>query len=150
MMNQNLCLRSSIKPALKRSLLFRGTLLATLGIALLIYAGLTLSVATLEHWGLPIFGISLALITAGLLPYKRLTRLEMHPHELLLTSDHEIRFFQKRTLCITLSWENIEKIAYVDHPSRYGIALWLKNPDSKVFFPFFSERSYHEMIDFFN
>lgn len=163
-MNDNLRLRSSIRPALKRSLLFRGTLIASAGIALLLFASLTLPVTSLAHWGIFILGISLVLITAGLLPYKRLTRLEIQPHELLLTNQ-EISFFQNRIPRLTLLWSNIEKTSYIDHPSQYGIALWLKNPDPALenmiqkcrkrygcdlFFPFFSARSYREMIEFFN
>ncbi|MCE5318367.1 MAG: hypothetical protein LLG04_13535 [Parachlamydia sp.] len=164
-MIETLRLRTSIKPALKKALLFRGTLIATAGIALLLFAGLTLPVASLERWGLFILGIALLLITVGLLPYKRLTRLEIQPHELLLTTNQEISFFQNRIPRLTLIWSNIEKSAYIDHHSQYGIALWLKNPDPALentiqkcrqcygcdlFFPFFSARSYQEMIEFFN
>lgn len=160
----SLSLRSSIKPALKRSLLLRGTLFASVGIAFLIYAGMAFSVQNLEFWGLPILGVSLALITAGLLPYKRMARLEVQPYELLLTSDQGIRFFQNRVLCCKLSWDNIARIVYVDHPRRYGIALWLKNQEQAegkmiqkcrlrygcdLFFPFFSKRSHLEMVDFY-
>lgn len=160
-MSQTLHLRSSIKPALKKKLLLSGTLVASAGILLMLVSGLALSVETLEVWGLPVLGISLAMITAGLLPYKRLTRLEVQPHELLLTADHEIHFYYNHRPCFTLSWDNIAKTAYVDHPSHYGIALWLKNPDPAIlkcynrkdcdlFFPFFSPNSYQEMVNFIN
>lgn len=173
-MSNTLTLRSSLKPALKRATLYRGSLLACLGICLLLFGGISLTATTLARWGLLVMGAGLALITTGLLPYQRLTRLEIQPHELLLIPDTGVRFSQHRKPCFTIPWTSIEKTAYIDQPSHYGIAICLKHPipekvivhdpsfrfqqmlqkcrsshSCDIFVPYFSKRSYEEMLDFF-
>lgn len=171
--SHTLTLRSSLKPALKQSALYRGTLLAFPGICLLLFGGIFLKETSLALWGFPLMGAGLALITAGLLPYRRLTRLETVPHELLLISDMGVRYSQNRKPCFTIPWSSIAKTAYLDHPDHYGIAIWLERPISRhctilnsasldatfkivqsrdrcdVFLPYFSKRSYQDMLDFF-
>lgn len=168
----NLLLRSSVKSTMKRFVLFRGTFLAGLGAALMLFTGAFLPRGTLALWGLLCFGIGLGLITLGLLPYRRLTRLENKPFEILL-SQGLLSFISKGIKKFSVPFASIEKTGFVDDRHQYGICLWLKKPAQEkvivhdpgfdmaafqnkskakhgcdLFLPYFSKRSYEEMRDF--
>jgi hypothetical protein len=148
-----LVLRSSIRPSLKHSLLQRGTFLGFIGGLLFLLAGIFLPLPQLSIWGLPVLGAAFALITAGLLPYRRLSHLEMHPHEISLT-EQRLRFSRSGKPSFTLPLSCIKRIDYRDAPRHYGIAIWLKNPlpakeGCDIFLPYFSKRSFDEMKEFY-
>ncbi len=165
----SLILRSSIKPALKRTLLLRGTLLAFIGMSLLLSTGIS---SIEQKWGLLALITALVLVTTGLLPYRRLTRLEMNPHEILIT-ENGICFSRRRKPCFTVPQASIDRMEYRDSLSQYGFAFWLKNAAPEkvtihdrsfdwekftqqclsqygcaVFIPYFSKRSFDEMQEF--
>ncbi len=164
-------LRSSINSSLKRYVLLRGTFLAFLGMALIAYCGAFLAPETLHIWGLPAFLIGLALITVGLLPYRRLTQLELKPHEIILDDTSSLKFFSKGRPLFSLPFADIAKMEYIDEKYRYGIGLWLKKPfpekilihdshfDMKafqtrsqkkagcdIFLPYFTKRSFEAVV----
>lgn len=168
-----LALKSIIKPSLKKVALLRGTILGILGIALWLYGGIFLSTNSLTIWGWPIFIVGLLLITWGLLPYRKLTRLENNPNEIIVTDLEEL-YFKQGTPVFKIALENIEEMAYVDNNSHYGIGLWIKKPQTKnilvlhptldlkaylkdcqnryfcdVFLPNFSKRSFKELEELF-
>lgn len=121
-------LRSTIHSELKRFKLIRGTLLGGVGILWLAYFGSFLPLQVLEIWGLPIFFIGLGLILAGLLPYRQLNKLEIHPHEIVFDEANSLnmRLYGKSTW--TLPSQAIERMAYISvDRSTYGIAIWLKD-----------------------
>lgn len=169
-----LTLRSSVKSSLKKSVILRGSLLGALGIALWLYGGIFLSMATLSTWGWPIFLIGGILIALGLWPYRKLTRLENKPHEMVVTDLEELYFSQSGVPLFQISLENIEEMAFLDDDKRYGIGLWIKNPANKyikvlhpginlntylmdcqkryfcdVFLPYFSKLSFQELEDLY-
>lgn len=169
-----LTLRSSIKSSLKKSMILRGSLLSVLGVALWLYGGIFLSINTLSTWGWPIFLIGGILITIGLLPYRKLTRLENKPHEIVVTDLEELYFSQMGVPLLKISLGNIEEMAFLDDDKRYGIGLWIKKPINKnvqvlhpgidlntylkdcqkryfcdVFFPYFSKRSFQELEELY-
>lgn len=157
-------LRSSIKTSLMRHTLMKGTLLAIVGAGILVYAGIVMPKDTLSLWGLPLLLISGGLITWGMLPYRKLTRLEKKPDELVLTNSH-LHYLPGGKPALTIPQQSIERIAYLDRGTIYGIAIELKHPspekvivqnnfnaeqfekrsreryDCDLFFPFFSENS---------
>lgn len=118
--------RSSIRPSLLHSVLFQGSLLAFFGMLLLLGTGAFLSQESLKHWGLLIFFMSIGLIAIGMLPYRRLTRLEINPHEIVLEKDH-LHFFMKKKCLISIPLKNIEKMSFIELGRVYGIGIWLKN-----------------------
>lgn len=154
-MNNNLKLRSSIRSSLLRFTLWKGTLMAALGASVLLYAGLYMPVDTLNKWGLPMLLVGGGLITLGLLPYRKLKRLEIKPDELMLSETH-LQFTSQGKLMITIPLQSIDKTAYLEEGRQYGIGVWLKKPlprlpssqqkmqrfGCSLFFPYFSERAY--------
>lgn len=169
-----LTLRSSVKSSFKKSVLVRGTILAVLGVSLWLYGGIFLSIATLSTWGWPILLLGGALIIIGLLPYRKLSRLENKPHEIIVTDLEELYFSLQGTPMFKIALEHIEEMAYLDDDNRYGIGLWVKDPKNKniivthptlefnaylkncqkqylcdVFFPYFSKRSFQELEELY-
>lgn len=153
-----LTLRSSLKPALMKSMLWQGTILAALGAILLLLGGILLPPTELNNWGLPVFIVSIALITIGLLPYRRLRRLETKPYRIIVDKDWLELTLQDKTL-LSIPWESIEKFIYIDQKQMYGIGIILKKPLPKqvviytkkrilfsqecdVFLPYFSKHAY--------
>ena len=152
-------LRSSIKSSYKRYVLFRGTLIAVIGALLIVMSGIYLPVQEMRIWGLPALVVGVGLIALGLLPYRRLSRLEDKPNEIILL-DKEFQFFTKGKKVFTIPYASIDKIDHMDNRCCYGIALWIKkSPEQKVivhdkkasfskkqngdiFLPNFTERSY--------
>lgn len=170
---QNLKLRSSIKPELMRRTLFRGTIVAAIGGIVLLYGALFLPTEFLTRWGLPIAVLAGILVTVGLLPYKRLVKLGKQPYELVAIEDKSLQFFSHGRHIFTIPTNSIEKLTYIERKNVYGIGLKLKKPlpeklsvhDSRYpverfqtrsrkvfnhdfFFPYFTQRSYDDLINF--
>lgn len=166
--------RSSIHRALKKSVLLRGTIWASIGVLLWVLAGVFLPLSVLTIWGAPILLLGGALIVVGLLPYRRLSRQENKPNELILTELDELYIFFERTGMFKVELKNIETMAYLDDDTRYGIGLWIKypkkshitllNPHIKIdeylkncqkdyqcdiFLPYFSKRTYQEIEEIY-
>ncbi len=162
--------RSSIKPSLKRSLLWRGSFLAALGIALLIYAGTTFPVTSLQFWGPLFFFGGGSLIVIGLLPYRKICRLEHCPYELYIGDRNHLCFLQGGKPLLDIPFNSIRQIGYLDNGNHYGVLIWLKQPlpdkifvyssscrgkfrlvkiknsmEKGVFLPYFSERSFNSI-----
>ncbi len=166
----SITLRTSIKGDLKRFLILRGSLLALIGIALLVYSGAFISLQTLANWGIAIWFISFILIALGLIPYRRITRLEENPNTLTITDDGNLHYLRHGHDVLTFPLKSISKVSYVEEKGLYGIAVDLDpkekpnipNPPISVvmqmflipmkrrhkfdrFFPYFSKRSAYEL-----
>jgi hypothetical protein len=81
---ESFTLRRCIKPYLLKKALFRESVLGILGGNLIFVSGSHFNLATLESWGIFSFSMAMMLITLGLLPYRLLTFLELHPHKVIL------------------------------------------------------------------
>lgn len=130
-------IRSSIDPQFKRKILLKGTFLASCG-ALLWLAACFMPPALLKHWGLPIFLLGSGLIALGLIPYRRLTQLEVIPNELVLDKN-ALHYFQKKRLVFSIPINDMQQMFYVEQRGKYGLAVKLKDYD--FFFPYFSKSS---------
>lgn len=160
--------RSSITSALKQLILLRGTAFAALGGAIILYCGAFLSVKTLSMWGLAALLLGLILIALGLIPYRKLSRLEVNPYEIVVDDNFCLFFLSKKKPLFALAMKDIEKMEYVDGKKRYGIALCMKKSHQTIhplhsfdveafqrsskkmmscdlFLPYFSKRSYAEL-----
>jgi hypothetical protein len=163
-------IRSSIKPELMRFALFRGTLIATFGMGVILASG-GLPVKFLTLWGIPLFFIGITCIGVGLLPYRHLAKLELKPHT--LSYDGEDFLFQKLGKPLFKIPEiSIEKMVYLEKGRIYGIGIWLKSPLEKkvkilvpqfniarfmrsanrfegcdLFLPFFSQKSFKSLLE---
>ncbi len=165
-----LTLHSMVKPELKKSLLLRGSVLAAMGGALLLFSGAMIPPAGLEVWGWPIVILSFGLIAVGLMPYRRLCRLESRPSKLLLTDDNEIIYLFNDRKRVTIPYEAVKKMEYLQNDGLYGVGIWIDLSASKkvvvhdptfnyqshqrvakrrfgcdLFLPFFSERAFNQL-----
>jgi len=160
-MKDSITIRTSIKPELKRFLLIRGSLLALIGVGLLLYSGVSIEVETLSHWGLAIFLTSILLIAWGLVPYRQITKMEENPNKIVITDDEMLHYHRHGKDVLTFPLSAIKEAHYIEDMGVYGITLTVKekvpNPAISVimqkflfalkrrhkfdrFFPFFSER----------
>lgn len=134
-MQDSITLRSNVSSKQIWRSLRRGSLVAALGTALLLYAGTQVAAERLSFWGAPIFVLGLSLIAGGLIPYRRLVGRALKPAELRLAMD-SFSFADRERLLFTVPYSCIEHIAY----SGSGIACHLKQAKGAIcvhdqFFP---------------
>ena len=167
-----LTLSTTITSKLLQHTLFRGFFIALLGILMLVIGGIYFSPAFLKIWGGILFLISMLFISIGLLPYRRLTQLQLNPNQLLLTDSLNLTFYAKKKKIFTLPFKCIQRLAYIEQGKNYGIAIWLssfedssikihyssrliqelkklgiKHGNADLFLPYFTKRSYQELLD---
>ena len=129
--NEKVTLRSSILQPFMRHILWKGTLLGGIGVASLLIGGIFIPLQEMKIWGPLLFIFSLALITIGLLPYKRLKRLEEHPYVLTIDGMQWLHFSAKGKPLFSIPICSIDHIDYIDKGNMYGIGVFLKTPLSK-------------------
>lgn len=129
-MNENIS--SKVIPHVKRRLLFRGVFLGGLGCLLFFYMGVFASLSLIEVWGLPAFFLAMGLIAWGLVPYKKISRLETHPHQVII-NDNELLFISTYGAKRVIPFDSVEVLA---GKMRYG---WLvkKRGKAPTFLPYF-------------
>jgi len=178
MKNESVTIRSSIDSQVMKRALIKGTLWGGLGGLLLLIGGIFLPLQEMKIWGALLFIFSFGLITYGLLPYKRLRRLEENPDQLTM-EDNWLHFLVRGKLLFSIPVESIDHLEWIDSNGRdsngnvYGIKVFLKNPLSKkviiqspkfdfakfrqdslkkyqsdLFFPYFSKRSFLSLNNF--
>ena len=171
MENQVVHIYSTVRPELKKRVLLYGTAYAALGALLVLISGLFLPPFWMQYFGFPLLIIGILVIAWGLMPYKRVTRLETQPHELVVTDDQNLHYAVSGQHVLTVPLQAIERLSFCDeNVDRYGIALDLKSGMSELvalkkpgtsvvsylasmrrryacdlFFPYFSQRSYREL-----
>lgn len=124
---------STIKPTLLRAALIRGTFFASLGVLALIVATTYMSVEYMMTWGILLLLIGGGLMVYGLIPYRKLNRMENEPSELMLIDDEYLQLitFGKQQYTIPLSM--IKKSSYIEKGNEYGIGLWFtQDPKNKA------------------
>lgn len=125
--------RSSVSSSLKRHVLLRGSVIATMGALFILFSGMFVPANKMAFWGLPIFALGFGIITWGLRPYRRLCRLENNPRELVLTGDETLEFFTNGNKIVTIPMCSIEAMTHVDKADDYGIGIKLKkSPKQKI------------------
>ncbi len=136
-------IKTAIKPALLKWKLFIGTLLAITGASVIVLSGSFLSVEALKKWGLFLLLFSLSLIALGLIPYRRLQKLEIKPNELELL-DHGLAYRKNGKVEWILPYSSITDLDYVEDPWRYGIRLKVEERWA-LFLPYFTRRSFESL-----
>jgi len=126
MANDSIKLFSSIKPALMRASLIRGTSIALCGVLLLVYGGTFLDVEMLSIWGVPLLLIGIGLIALGLIPYRKLCRFEKNPSELIIEERGFIQLVERGKLIYSIPIESIDQLDYYEQGNDYGICVTLK------------------------
>lgn len=120
-------LRSSLKRELMSKMLLKGSMVAGCGIILLIISGIFMPFSTLKIWGFPIVIIGFTLVATGLLPYKKLSLLELSPHE-IHCDEHSMIFLRSGSPLFKLPLKNIERFDFVETNEIYGAGIYLKRP----------------------
>lgn len=116
--------KSVIKEKLLRKALLKGTLIATCGLSLIVIAAFT-TFAT--YLGLISFILGLGLIAFGLLPYKKLSKLQLNPHE-IQNDGQNLLFIKGGKPLFKIDLISIQKIEYVERNDLYGLGIILKKP----------------------
>lgn len=141
---ESVTLRSSVLPALMEHTLFQGTLKGGIGVFILLLGAIFLPPQEMKVWGFVLFVVAFAMLTWGLLPYKRLKKLEMNPSILTLDDPSWIHFSTKGNRVFSVPVAAIARIDYFPYGlslegdrqkvseeaaknGRYGIAIWLKS-----------------------
>ena len=145
---------STVTHAIKKRALFRGTFIAAIGIGAIAFGGVFLSPKQLDVWGLPLILFGILFIAWGLIPYRRLCRLETTPNRIEM-SEEALTFFQGKVALTRIPLISIEKLEYVEKPSLYGIKVHLKDPlpekvilyskHASLFLPYFSRRTFVQL-----
>lgn len=134
---------SSIKPSLKRHLIRRSLLFVLPGFVLLFYMGVFLKTSALEKWGLWGFALSFLLISGGMIPYRRIMRLETTPHKLSLEKEG-LCFTHTKKGEVVFPLEQIEKFHFVERKGFYGIRIHFKN-GKHFLLPYFSKKTFESL-----
>jgi hypothetical protein len=170
-MADNLILRSTIHADLRRYTLLKGSILALFGIFMILISGIFLPKEILDLWGLPVFVIGMGFITWGLLPYRQLSRLESRPNELHLTPSQDLDYIEQGQVALRIPLKAVKKWIHSETDQLYGIGVVLnhgmensvimyqnlhqsathptilKEFNVNFFFPYFSKRSYDELVE---
>lgn len=156
--------KTSVNSQLKKDALLKGTLLAGLGMLVLIGGSVILTQEQLAQYGFFIFLFGIALVTYGMIPYRKLVRLEHSPDEIHVDDDHTWIYFRKGKKIAEIPQTAIESADFIAHDPDYGICLqFKKKPSDKVkvcdsdahlqmdkygcdlFLPYFTERSMNRL-----
>ncbi len=164
---EQIILRTAVLKPLKSHLVKRGSLYAILGGALLLGFGAFSPPLFLSRWGLLIWCSALFLIAWGLIPYKRVAKLEEIPNRLILDGE-KLSYFKGEKLCRQVDRKSIVSADFIEVNPLYGISLKV-DPETKeqlpepsfmarvclkkvkaahdydLFFPYFSKRSAREL-----
>lgn len=139
-MNNSTTLRTSISPSLLKWRLYLGSFLAGSGAFLLLISAIYLSPTALEKWGFLILIFGLGLIALGLIPYRKLQRLEVKPNELLV-SEHGLAYYKGGSLQWKLPYSSIHSIQFLESAWSYGIGLDVEGRFD-LYLPYFTKRSF--------
>lgn len=133
MTTDSIKLFSTIKPDVLRKSLFKGTFLASLGVIILIAVTTYLPLESMATWGTLFLLVGGGLMVYGLIPYRKLVRMESDPSELILIDNQYLQFITFKKQQYTIPLTMIDKTEYVEKGDDYGIAIWFKEAvDDKV------------------
>lgn len=71
--------------------------------------------------------MGLFFIAIGLLPYRKLSKLQLKPHEIHFDNDTLI-FLKEGKPLFKIASLSIEKMSYLEREHLYGVGIWLKKP----------------------
>lgn len=167
--NEGIKIYSSISTEYYRKKMLQGTAIALSGVLMIVYFGSFVQPENLHYIGLPILFLGGFLIALGLIPLRRLSRLDRNPDEVALTSKY-FHYLQRGNPILTIPIREIELIRYEESSAHYGITISLKQKNGSgvlvhakrfnlqhfiersrkktgadLFFPFFARRSFSRL-----
>lgn len=172
MEEQRVHIYSGIRSEFKRQVLLRGAGWAVLGGGMLLLGGMYIPTVIMSYIGLPFLLLGLGLISYGLVPYRRLVQIEAQPHQIIIGDDRTLHYFAGGQEMLSVPLWVIERVSYCDEAiGHYGIVVDLKENGWEqvtvhrrtlslkryiaethrrygcdLFFPYFSTRSYKEVL----
>lgn len=165
-MHEVMKIRTTLSNPFIKKKLFQGFFIALTGIIGIVSAGILLSEPMMAHWGLYIYLLGFGLITLGLLPYRKLSRLQNKPNELRI-DENRLEFWAKDQCRLLIPVNAIKHLAYEENEGENSIELCLHpsvNIDKKnltgcqaafdgrentIKFLYFSKRSFQEFQAWF-
>lgn len=167
--NEGIKIYSSISPEYYRKKVIRGTGIALVGVLLIVYFGSFVTPENLHLIGLPVLFFGGFLIALGLIPLRRLSKLDRNPDEVALTAKY-FHYLQGGAPILTIPLDCIASLQYSETGAQYGIALSLKRKNgidvlvhppgfnlnrfiersrkktgADLFFPYFARRSFSRL-----
>ncbi len=122
--SNGLILRSVIHSSVLENSLLKGSAIALIGVFLIFisyYHLLPLS----EAWANLFLWAGFLLIAAGLIPYKKLSRLQINP-DILYVDDDEAHLIRAKVTRLSIPIEQIVDVAYMDTHGVNGLLLQLE------------------------
>ena len=126
--SETLRIQTAVLSDYMRDTLFRGVAFAAVGVILLVVCGTYMPPRVMNIWGLPALFAGIGLITWGMLPYRKVKRLEAFPDTLIVIDDQYFQYLSGGRRLLTIPIESVESIGHIEKGRDYGIALWLKEP----------------------
>ena len=139
-----LSLHTTIDTKYKIALLKRGTFMAAIGLGAMIFASIEIGPTLLSKSGIFIFLFGVFMIGYGLLPYRKMMRLELSPHHLFV--DEEVIEYVHDKKIEQIATKEIASIEYYQNTTGYGIKI-KKQDGSTIVMPFFSKRTFDRLQD---
>jgi uncharacterized membrane protein YbhN (UPF0104 family) len=137
----SLQLKTTISSAYLQQALFKGSFYGLGAIILLIGAIFICPESTMSYSGVWIFLAAACLIARGMIPYRRLWLLQLHPNTLYI-EDNKLLYVEGKKITFEC---NLDAIDYSKWTER-GIVLVLKNQNEKIF-PHFNKRSFERLLE---
>jgi hypothetical protein len=155
-------IRTTLSDFLMKRKLFTGFIIAFLGVIGMVSAGIYLPEPIMAKWGLIIYLLGFGLITLGLLPYRKLSRLQSKPNEIRI-SDHQLEFWAKDQCRLIIPLNSVKNITFNEIEGKGEINLYLNQwepiynrdltkfnvltdkKNARIQLLYFSQRSYNEL-----
>jgi hypothetical protein len=140
---------TSLKGSFYRKKMVQGMLIALLGLGIIFFLGPLVK----PPLGFFILLLGVFLIAFGLIPLRRLSRLDQNPDELIVSGD-QMHYIAGGKPVFSVPVKNISDLHYVEEANRWGIALTLRDqqdiivhdphfkPSARFFLPYFERRSF--------
>lgn len=137
---------TTVTQPLKRKLLLRGSFFGSIGISVLLIFSVWGTEALIEKWGMLIFATGIGLISLGMIPLRKIQRLERIPHQITFHSSGLL--YEKRGKePLLLPKTDILRLSYLTRGDIYGIEVLTRTLD-RFFLPYFSEKSADALSDY--
>jgi len=137
-------LRTTILTSYKNRALLHGSVIAGVGVAIIF---LFYFIAPLHSLGIWAYLVGLILIAIGLIPYRKLSHLELHPHILEMNAESLI-YTRRGKEPMVIARKDITDITFFEKKNSYGIVLTLRSKGKNITLRYFSRRSFERLLSF--
>jgi len=143
-MSELLRIQTSISNTYLKSLLWKGFGIAFIGALSLVLGSVFISEPLMKKWGGILYFSAFLFITLGLLPYRKITRLQNKPNEIRVTENDHFEFWSKNELQLEFPLDQIQFSEFIENKKFYGIRIQLKQESPNLFR---NLRKFHVLVD---